>query len=316
MILASALLAGLLAALVGAGELLQRYRDAPFNALITIAGLGYLTLHVVAGMGAYLALHSGNVLQLAQQGPLDWREILTAGFGTLAFFRSAFFTVRMDDKDVGMGPGTVLQQLLTATDRAVDRIRAEPRSAAVREIMQDVDFDLAAASLPELCFNLMQNVSPEEREAFAERVADLRKTAEMDTKAKAYSLGLGLMNIVGEKVLRQAVDTLGGKVKDPTRVPLPVIAGLRHVDFHRNGETFAQACLTLSGQSRADAAGDDVRARLRVRLAEIDKMDIKDTDKSLFLAIELLNQFGERVISAALAYVEPLPPRGSNPPGG
>jgi hypothetical protein len=298
------LMAALIASLVGLAELVGRYRDAPLTAVTTPAGLTYMLLHAAAAAVVYQLLHSSNMVADEHTPNRAIREVMTAAFGTVAFLRSSFFTVRLDGKDVGLGPSLLWQTLLDATDRAVDRARAAPRSAFIREVMIGIDFERAAAALPEFCFHLMQNISAEERKALATQVAELRAAA-MDPLAKSYNLGLNLLNIVGGRVLFEAVAALGTQIKGPASASIDVIARLRHVDFARDARTFAQACLTISG-------ANDQGAELETRVRTISEMNLADDDRLLLLAIELLNRFGDGVVSAALSFVDK--PRPANPP--
>jgi hypothetical protein len=300
--------AALLAGLVGAGELIGRYRDAPFTALVTRAGVTYVLLHAIAAAVVFQLIHTGKVIGSDETSKTAITEVLTAAFGTVAFLRSSFFTVRLDGKDVGLGPALLWQTLLDATDRAVDRARAKPRSQAVREAMAGVDFSRAASALPEFCFHLMQNVSSDERKAHAALVKELADS-QMDPLAKTYNLGLSLMNIVGETVLREAVAALGAQIKGPATASIEVIAKLGRVDFARDAATFAQACVTVAGQPKEEQS---LRALMDQRVQAIGAMGLGDQDKLLMLAIELLNRFGDGVVNAALAFVDkpaaPPPP--------
>jgi len=218
------LCAAFIGLLVGTGELIARYRDAPFRALGNVAAIAYILLNAAASALAYEFVRALHIVGTA--GADDavnsglW-EVLAGGFGAMAVFRSSLFTVRIGDTDVGVGPAIFLQVLMGATDRACDRSRAAPRSAAIKAIMTGVEFQKAAAALPAFCFGLMQNVSSQEVRDLSSTVAELRRS-EMDDLSKTYSLGLALMNIVGERVLRQAVDTLGGQIKGPARASLEV----------------------------------------------------------------------------------------------
>jgi hypothetical protein len=288
-----------LASLVGVGELIGRYRDAPLAAARTLPGVTYVLLNAVTTAIVYQLIHNSAAVANDQTKNRAIIEVMTAAFGTVAFLRSSFFTVRLDGKDVGLGPALLWQTLLDATDRAVDRARASPRSKAVREIMVGIDFVRAAAALPEFCFHLMQNVSTEERKAHATLVADLLKS-QMDPLAKTYNLGLSLMNIVGETVLREAVKALGLQIKGPATASIEVIAKLGRVDFARDASTFAQACVSISAQADKETAQ---RKAMDERVKQISAMQLCDQDKLLVLAIELLTQFGDGVVNTALTFV-------------
>src|SRR5712692_71545 len=143
-------------ALVGTGEIVSRYRDAPERALWTVSALLYILINAAA---ACVALYVIGVFKVAATGdPLRIivTQVLMAGFGAMAFFRTSLFTVRVGDQDVAIGPVAFLQVVLGATDRAVDRIRAEARAVSVTDSMEGVSFDRAWTALPAFCFTLMQ----------------------------------------------------------------------------------------------------------------------------------------------------------------
>jgi hypothetical protein len=108
-------LAGLLASLVGMGELVGRYRDAPLAAARTPAGFTYIVLHAAAAAVVYALLHNSSAVAHDHTKNRDLVEVMTAAFGTVAFLRSSFFTVRLDGKDVGLGPALLWQTLLDDT---------------------------------------------------------------------------------------------------------------------------------------------------------------------------------------------------------
>jgi hypothetical protein len=97
------LVAALLGALVGGTELVSRYRDAPQSALLSRPAWLYVFLNASA---------SALALWLA-----------------MALFRTSLFTVRAGDRDVGVGPGSLLQTLRDAVDREVDRARGQARGS-------------------------------------------------------------------------------------------------------------------------------------------------------------------------------------------
>jgi hypothetical protein len=196
-------------ALVGIGELVARYRDAPARALGNLAALVYVVLNSGAAAGALaLAATFDWTFGASEPQAIRWTRVLVAGFGAMALFRSALFTVRVGKQDVGVGPSTFLHVVLTAADRAVDRNRARARAEEVSKAMSGVDFDKAVEALPAYCFALMQNTSNEEQRSLAADVAELRRADGMDDHARSLTLGLALMNIVGSSALVSAVRTL------------------------------------------------------------------------------------------------------------
>ena len=117
----------------------------------------------------------------------------------------------------------MLQVILSAADRACDRLRAGPRSARVFGIMRGVSFDRAKLALPLHCFALMQNVSTAEQTQLMQTL-DTLATKSMTDEVKSYNLGLLMMNVVGEDVLEKAVSVLGPLILGPSADEPPILA--------------------------------------------------------------------------------------------
>src|SRR5688572_24141135 len=150
---------GLVGTLLGLCELLSRYRDEPIRAVLNVSALAYILINGGASLVALLLLNVWKVdFGLGPDDAVKLRVmlILTGGLGAMAFFRSSFFTFRLGENDVPLGPGLIMQVLLDVTDRAVDRGRAAPRALAITGIMKEIDFDKAHLALPSYCFALMQ----------------------------------------------------------------------------------------------------------------------------------------------------------------
>jgi hypothetical protein len=207
------LVVGLLGTAVGTGEIVARYRDTPSGALRTAPALLYLAVNAIASLAAlYLVRVFGWKFGVSGEEEVRWTQVLAAGFGAIVLFRSSLFTVRAGGQDVSIGPSNVLRSILTATDRAVDRIRGEARAIAVARAMAGVSFAKAHTALPTIALGLMQNLSQEEQEQFGRQIAALR-AADLDEHAKTLALGLALMSLVGEGVLNAAVKSLGDQIR-------------------------------------------------------------------------------------------------------
>jgi hypothetical protein len=206
------LVAALLGALVGGTELVSRYRDAPQSALLSRPAWLYVFLNVAASMLAlWLARVYGWTFG-ATGSSQRWTQVFLAGIGAMALFRTSLFTVRAGDKDVAVGPGSLLQTLRDAADREVDRARARDRGIAVADLMRGIDFEKASVTLVPYCLSLMQNVPDGE---LKELMSDIRTLAggPMDNAIKARILGLHLMKVVGPVVLTAAVEALRDELK-------------------------------------------------------------------------------------------------------
>jgi hypothetical protein len=196
-----------LGGVVGASELVSRYKDHPAAALKSWPAAFYIAINSTASLGALGLIHANGWF-----APSRWTQILMAGVSALTFFRTSLFTVRAGDRDVGVGPSAFLQIFLVAADRAVDRIRAAARSDAVAVVMKNVDFLKALEALPPYCLALMQNVSQEDQQELARALKDLAGDPQQPS-VKARLLGLELINVVGVDVLTTAVHSLAEQIR-------------------------------------------------------------------------------------------------------
>ena len=211
---------------VGAAELISRYRDDPTRALWTMPGFFYIALNALGSLAAlYLIYVYRDRLGFADSSEAkNWlpgavnlvQAVLLAGFSSLLFFRASIFKFRAGDSDLAIGPAIVLDTLLGAADRAVDRVMASPRAAFVHRVMKYVIFEKAAAILPGHSLSLMQNVSSEESQRIAGVVNQLRTDKETPERVKVLNLGLALLSVVGERVLETAIKGLQDDLEDST----------------------------------------------------------------------------------------------------
>jgi hypothetical protein len=203
--------AAALGGLVGASELVSRYKDNPVAALKTWPAIFYISVNIIASVAAL-----GLIRGYGWFGPARLTQILMAGVSAMAFFRTSLFVVRAGDRDVGVGPSGFLQIFLAAADRDVDRARAAARSDAVAKVMKGVDFDKALQILAPYCIALLQNLSPEDQ-GVLERVLERLKEREAEPNVKVLLLGIELMNVVGVDVLTTAVKSLDEQIRSVPR---------------------------------------------------------------------------------------------------
>jgi hypothetical protein len=202
----------LLGIVVGLAELVSRYRDAPQAALYSRPALLYLALNGAASGLALALIRAYGWTFGAGAGSARWTQLLVAGVGAMALFRTSLFTVRAGDRDIGVGPATFLQIFRDAADRAVDRLRARARSLQVGKLMDGVDYTKASEGLIPYCLTLMQNVSDNDQQKLVQAVK-LLDAEPIEAPIKARILGLLLMNVVGPDVLTAAVDGLREQLK-------------------------------------------------------------------------------------------------------
>jgi hypothetical protein len=198
-----------LGALVATGELVSRYKDAPSKALLSKPGIIYLAVNGSGSVAALsLIIAFGVNFGGLERNALRATEVLVAGFGSIAFFRTSLFNVTVRDETIGVGPNILLVVILTALDRGVDRKRAQVRSQSVATIMDGFVFGSGAKSLVKYClFGLLQNATDDDKKRIADVTDDLENDLndDINDQVKSYILGLNLMNIVGSDVLKDAV---------------------------------------------------------------------------------------------------------------
>lgn len=202
--------------LVGIGELVSRYRDEPWGTIKSPPGIGYVILNALVSVAALLLIRGFEWTFSVQEDAVRWTQVLVAGFGAMALFRSSLFNVRVGDKDVAVGPNSFLQIILSATDREVDRRRATIRAALIKEIMAGVSFEEAKAPLPLSCIALMQNMPPEEQTELNDDVSKLDRADTVSPEIKSYLLGAALLTYVGDEVLQAAVKMLDDEIQGST----------------------------------------------------------------------------------------------------
>jgi len=202
---------GLLGATVGTAELLSRYRDAPSWVLLSVPGIVYIALNVSASLLALGVIQAFDWEFGATGDAVAATQVLVAGLGSMALFRSSLLTVKVGSDDVGIGPSSVLSVLMAASDRAADRLRAADRAGRVREIMGDVSYVKAKEALPTVSVALMQNLSAAEVAALNLDIDGL-ESSDLPDYTKALLLGLKITNMVSTEVLSAAKRSLGDSI--------------------------------------------------------------------------------------------------------
>jgi hypothetical protein len=206
--------AALFGALVGLAELISRYRDAPTQAVWCVPAGAYLAINAAASAIALAIVQgAGWNFGVVDAQKAAWIQTAVAGFGSMTLFRSSLFVVHVGGQDVGAGPSAFLQVALGAADRAVDRRRAGARAARVQALMQGVNFGKASITLPTYCLALMQNLGMPEQREFRIEVDRVITSSQMDDSTKLLTLGLLLMNVVGEAALSAAIRSLGAAIR-------------------------------------------------------------------------------------------------------
>jgi hypothetical protein len=183
-----AVIAGLIASGVGLAEITTRYRSDPGRALRTLAAKLYLALNAGAGIGALFLIDTLGWKFGQSHHVTAWR-ILVAGLGALAFFRSSLFMAKIGGADVPVGPNIVLEGLLNACDRDVDRKCADAIAADLREEdLTGLDPMTTMTNLPVLCLSLMQNFPPSDQALLGAELNKIRTDRVLLPKAQVRAV--------------------------------------------------------------------------------------------------------------------------------
>lgn len=212
---------GLLGALLGLSELLSRYRDNPLAAVVSVAGLLYMALNVVIGIAALMVIQIVQPAGLVDVTPADTTDdakillyqVLVAGLGGAAFFRTSIAKTKVGDVEIGVGPSFVIDASLGATDRAIDRNRATARVLSVPDLMRGIPADFAALELTDFCVTAMQNLPAAEEKTLKTRVASYASTDEAAEEVRSMLIGLAITEYVGLDVLKSAITQLSDEIE-------------------------------------------------------------------------------------------------------
>ncbi len=194
-----ALLAGLFGAVVGASELVSRYRDEPTRALTSAAGLTYMLMNgIVSGLAfGLLTRYAIAMFPGLANDPL--MRSVVAGFGAMAVLRSKFFTLRTaKGEDVSVGPDAAVSAFLDAADRGVDRSRAARRLALVFDEASRVDRPEDGPDFLEISVAALQNLSVDDKTRFVERINSVVGSQYSD-RLKLQAICYELLTLTGER---------------------------------------------------------------------------------------------------------------------
>ncbi|CCE00080.1 hypothetical protein [Bradyrhizobium sp. STM 3809] len=289
-------------AAVGVTEVISRYKDAPFLAAQTGPARAYVLVNALAALFAYVLIRNFD-FKFGAQDQVILVQALVASLGSMAFFRSSLFSMKVGETDVSVGPAIFFQILLFATDRACDRERAKPRSADVIRIMQGVSFELARDSLPSFCFELMQNIPASEQQKFRLVIDALASSQRMPDSVKVLNLGLMLMNAVGQQVLEAAVAALGEKIQGPAKLELKVFIALQRADFDKAYPLLVDIAFIMSRYG-SPAAQEAAKTAVLKEIEPLTRQPHLDNGaKMTQLGLSLQQRVGDAVLLAAIEQV-------------
>lgn len=204
----------LLGALVGFVEIISRYQDAPFRTALTWPGVLYMWVNaVVAAAALWLIRLFGWTFVPGATASVEvtrWTQVISGGLGAMAIFRSSIFVLGKEEEQISVGPSAVLEILLNAIDKEVDRLRGKDRAQTVKKLMGSLHYDHVVKELRPMSLYLMQNLSNQDINEIATAVDQVEKQSN-DPEVRKYLLALRLLDVVGNEVLDQAINIRGLK---------------------------------------------------------------------------------------------------------
>lgn len=202
---------GAIGGTVGLVEVLSRYTDSLRLILRLWATWFYAAVNVGAAL-LVLALARSNGWTFGIPGDEELARTVGSGVAAMAVLRTGIGVFKIGDKEVAAGPGAFLTAMLGIFERVVNRKQGETRSATAASCMKGISFAKAASLLPEHCLLLLKDPTKQESQELAAAVADIAKAPSGSDQAKAYNLGVALINFAGPEVTHQAVQTLRAEI--------------------------------------------------------------------------------------------------------
>lgn len=194
--------------LVGMSEIASRYRDEPLRAMASPFGLIYAVLNGSFSIAAtFIILRFSNTFPgIAADGAL---LAITAGFGATAVMRTRLAVIKgADGKDVSIGPDYVVNILMQAVDKNVDRHRAAVRQTIVVDHLRDIrtlgSFTTAADYLL-ASLNAFQNLDAAVKDSLTDVFEEYQKRTIPDD-IKYLAMGFVFLTIVGERHFADVID--------------------------------------------------------------------------------------------------------------
>jgi hypothetical protein len=240
--------------------------------------VAYWIINGVLGAIAYaLLLQSTDVAGWAAQTGLA----VSAGLGAAAIIRARVLTVRVNEQDVAIGPGVTVDQFLKALDREIDRRRALDRTATVRDVMEGVDFGLAAPYLTTLVLGSRQNLNAADQQRFKSSVEAIAESPE--GTHRSYALGFLILDYMGERYLRDAIAKAETQPVDDAVDP----ATERAWAVREIARTRAAAEIVAVAQNIIDdpTVSDERKVVLRAKIEEVGAQDTPESRSDLAFAI-------------------------------
>jgi len=188
-------------------ELLSRYRDEPLKVIATSQfAWVYLLLNGLMAIGAHAILLDREFVVVETETSRAGLAVLS-GLSAALILRARVFTAQLGDEQISIGPGFVVDQLLSIVDAQIDRRRALQRVSIVVELLHGKDFEGSQIHASTMITGSRQNLSLQEQKDLGNQIREIvdRKIPDQE---KAYALGFILLDFMGEGFLKAVAERL------------------------------------------------------------------------------------------------------------
>ena len=154
---------------------------------------------------------------------------VVAGFGSMAVFRSKFFTFKSSSgTEISVGPLAVMESLLGLLDRKIDRLRAADRHELVFNSMREFnDFEVVAQYF-EASLLAFQNLSQDEKTDLSDIIDQYRQLEDdWPVELRVMAVGFVFLTMAGEDNFSKMISSLreftdaSSTTASPTPTPTP-----------------------------------------------------------------------------------------------
>ena len=195
--------------MVGASEIMSRYRDEPFRAIFSPPGRIYMLLNGLISAFAYLLLLKYRSAVLPALSTDNLMTSVFAGFGAMMFMRSKLFSFRTEGgESFSVGPDAVLSTFLNSVNRRVDRFLSDIRQDIVYQEAVTILRPEDAPKFLEIYLTAYQNIPADEKKGLAEDIQAVLNRTDLDPKLKLMAISFGFMNIGGHRNFRSLMALL------------------------------------------------------------------------------------------------------------
>ena len=217
---------------VGATEIVARYKDEPWRAVLRTPGLIYCALNGSVSAVAFFLLvyYKGEVF--TNLGSDKLLTSIVAGFGAMVILRSKLFTFQTEAGETyAVGPEAVLSTILSTIDREIDRKQSARRQALMKELPEIADSGRANQAIEFIRTSLgsYQNLSAAEKTVFGQIISDVQEQSQLSPALQLTAISFGLMKITGEENYKALMSALKEFLKAqapasaPARGPAPTV---------------------------------------------------------------------------------------------